>query len=145
MMYNMRLFMLRMSSVNMYFYPTFSPCLQCTCSIHHVWFTLFLSTSLFNAFLSRRLFSRVFSLLLCHFVLCFLQYSFTLSVWSRVFIGTFFYWCVSCVAKHTTSSVWSPRVVFIIVFHCVSLSCVEYDLDKYSIYKPFSLVITNFI
>ena len=86
---------------------------------------IYISTSLFNVFHPRRLFSRVFSLL-CLFVLCFLQYSFTLSVWSRVFIGAVFLLvCLLCSAKHTTSSVWSPRVVFIIVFSflCLLLLC----------------------
>ena len=37
-------------------------------------------------------------------------------------------------------------VCFLEFFHCcVSLCCVEYDLDKWSIQKPFSPVITHFI
>ena len=134
--------MLMMSVVNV-----FLPNLFSVSSVYMIYppRLIYISTSLFDVLHARRLFSRVFSLL-CLFVLCFLQYSFTLSVWSRVFIGAFFYWCISCVAKHTTSSVWSyPSGVHYCFFNCVSLCCVEYDLDKYSIWKPFSPVITTFI
>ena len=48
---------------------------MCTVYIIYPLRLIYISTSLFNVFHPRRLFSRVFSLLLC-----FLQYSFTLSV-----------------------------------------------------------------
>ena len=90
--------------------------------VHHVWlFITYLYSGLcLTSFIHVVCFLEFFH---CCVSLCcvFLQYSFTLSVWSRVFIGVFFHWCVSCVGKHTTLSVWSPRVVFIIVFSLLCL------------------------